>query len=318
MKSLTLRGLFPATATPFAPDLSVDEEALRRHLKETAAAEGVQGLVVNGHAGEVIALTSDERELIVREAVRARRPSQLVIAGVESHTIQGGVAEGLRAKRAGADALLVLPPFDIRPYRHLSRFEGPVLRFFEALDRDVDLPMVVFAYADKSGVSYPVDILVKLAELKNIVAVKSAVGTVTRHTDVWDALHDKVSVLAACDAPELLGMLLYGAHGALIGISVVGPVHWAKMVDAAINGRAEEAREIYNRVCIPLMRGLFENQEPSGAVTFLPRVKEALVQLGQIPSSRVRPLAVDADDAERKRAVDGLKKAGLLEGAAKI
>ncbi len=312
-KKLTLRGLFPATATPFAGDLSVDFASLQNHLEKTAAAEGVRGLVVNGHAGEIVALTSEEREAIVRAAVRAKRPGQVVIAGVESHMISGAVREGLNAKRAGADALLVLPPFDIRPYRLLARFEGPVVNFFQALDQQVDLPMAVFEYADTSGCPYPVSTLVKLAELKNVVGVKAATRTVTRYTDVWNALHDKLSILAACDAPELLGMLLHGAHGALIGISVVGPEHWARMVEAATTGRAEEASQIYRRVCAPLMRALFENQEPVGPVTYVARVKEALVQLGQIPCSLVRPLCVNADAKEKERVRAGLVEAGLLQ-----
>ena len=316
MKNFKLRGLYPATATPFAADMSIDADALRSHLDATAAADGVAGLVVNGHAGEVTALTPAEREQVVRAAVAAKRPGQIVVAGVESHTIAGGIKEGLNAKRAGADALLVLPPFDMRSYRLLSQFEGPVWQYFEALDREVDLPMVIFEYADKSGCSYPVPTLVKLAELKNVVAVKAAVGTVTRYTDVWDALHDKVSVLPACDAPELLGMLLYGAHGGLIGISAVGPEHWAQVVDAAVNGRAEEARQVYNRVCIPLMRSLFWNQEPPGPVQFMPMVKEALRLLGQIPSARVRPFVVDLGDAERQQVAAGLAQAGLLQPAA--
>ncbi len=316
-KRLVMRGLFPATATPFREDesLSIDFEALEQHLSRTAQAEGVSGIVVNGHAGEILALTSEERAQVVQVAARVKQPGQIVVAGIESHTISGAVREGLNAKRAGADALLVLPPFDIRPYRRLTRFVEPVVQFFGALDQQVDLPMVVFAYADGSGCAYPVSVLEALADIPNVVAVKAASGTVTRYTEVWEALNDRLSILAACDAPELLGMLLHGAHGALIGISAVEPAQWSRMVSAALNGDAERAREIFNRFCIPLMSALFENQEPKEPFGYLPCVKEALVQLGQFRSTRVRPLAVDITEVGRERVRRGLKAAGLLEPA---
>ena len=188
-----------------------------------------------------------------------------------------------------------------------------VYRFFQALDREIDLPMIVFQYPDSSGCAYSLEALSAIASLPNVVAVKAASGTVTRYVGVWNALHDKLSVLAAVDSPPLLGMLLHGTHGALIGISVIATSHWARLLAAASEGDAETARRIYNKVCIPLMDAVFENQEATSPTSEAACVKQALVQLGQIPSSRVRPPAVDVTEEHRARIGHALATAGLLE-----
>lgn len=312
-KPLTLRGLFPATVTPFTDDLSVDNDALKVHLGRTAEAKGVQGLVVNAGLGELLQLSGEEQIHVIECALEVRRPGQLVIAGIEGRSPAEAVAAGLAAKEAGADALLVLPPFDTRAYRRFARNPASVHRFFEILDREIGHPMIVFQYPDASSVAYSLDALVAIADLRNVVGVKAATGSVTRYVELWKALRDRLSVLVASDAPPLLGMLLSGAHGALIGISVIGPERWAQLVSAALDGDESTATQIFNTFCLPLMEAVFENQEPVRPTSDAAGVKEALAQLGQIPSSRVRPLAEDVTQEGRREIHDALIVSGLLQ-----
>jgi 4-hydroxy-tetrahydrodipicolinate synthase len=315
VKELVLRGLYPATVTPFADDNSVDTASLERHLDITFASEGVQGICVNGHLGEILQLSSEERADVAARAVRLKRDGQVVIAGVEGQRVADLVNDGLRAKEAGADALLVLPPVDVRPYRRLSRNSESVLYFFRELNDQVGLPMVVHQYPDFTQTAYPNEVLRQLVELEHVVAIKAASVSTTRYNEVWDEFRDDVSVLAATDAPALLGMLLHGGHGALIGIGVIEPSVWAKVIHEALHGDANTASDLFNKVCLPLMETVFDNQEPTGPVSEAGATKEALVQLGQFASSRVRPPAVGVDDELRARIGETLRRAGLLEPA---
>lgn len=314
-KPLVLRGLFPATVTPFGEDLSVDYTSLRRHLQETADVDGVEGLVVNAGIAEVMQLTDDEKAAVLKIAREVMRPGQLLIAGIEGRSAAEAIREGLNAKAAGAQALLVLPPFDVRPYRRLTKHVESVYAFFAALDREVDLPMIVFHYPESSGAAYSLEALLAISSLRNVVAVKAATGeAITRYVEIWDALHDKVAVLAAVDSPPLLGMMLHGSHGALIGISVIGPKQWVDFVRAAMDGDARAASEMHRSFCVPLMEGVFEHQQGKSPTSEVACVKEALVQLGQIATSRVRPPAVDVTGEHRAHVRRSLIAAGLLEG----
>jgi 4-hydroxy-tetrahydrodipicolinate synthase len=207
----------------------------------------------------------------------------------------------------------VLPPFDVRPYRRLARHVDSVYQFFSTLDRELDHPMIIFQYPDSSGCAYSVEALVAVSSLRNVVAVKAACGTVTRYVQLWEPLHDKLSVLAALDSPPLLGILLHGTHGALIGISVIGTKRWSELVQAAMSNDAATASRIHREFCIPLMDGVFENQEPSSPTSEVASVKEALVQLGQIPSSRVRPPAVGVTAEHRAHVSRALLASGLIK-----
>ncbi|MGE0797576.1 MAG: dihydrodipicolinate synthase family protein [Lautropia sp.] len=311
-KPLVLNGLYPATITPFADDLSVDFGELERHLRDTCAASGVAGIAVNGGLGELLQLTPDEQIAIVRLAARVRRPGQLVIAGVEGRSARTVCETSLALKAAGAEALLVFPPFDVRAYRRLAGHVPSVHAFFAELDRHVDLPMIVFQYPPQSGLPYPIDALRSIAAIRNVVAIKAASAILPAYAEVWDALHDQVSIMAAVDSPPLLEMLRHGAHGALIGISAIVPQTWADLLSATARGDGAAAEAIFDKVCRPLMASVFENQQPRRMTHEAAAVKEALVQLGQLGSSRVRPPAVDVDDDVRQHIRESLQAAELL------
>lgn len=316
-RRLLLRGLFPATLTPFAADFSVDVPGLRRHLRDIASNDGVSGVAVNAALGEVHQLTLEEQVLVVREAVAAARPGQLVIAGVASNGARQAIETAQELKKAGAHALLVLPPFDTRTYRRLLQHIPSVVSFFRELGEAVDLPLVIFDYPISSGCSYSVDALLALAELPHVVGIKCAPGTLAGYAPKWDALHDRMSVLAAWDGPILLEKLQYGAHGALIGISNIAPSLWAELVDAAARKDADETAAVYRR-CAPIMASVWENHQPTRISSEVSATKEALVQQGLFPSSRVRPPLIEVDDKVRAEIRAGLIEAGLLDGASLV
>lgn len=310
-KPLKLSGLIPATITPFTKDGAVEMDALRRHIRETADTDGVTGIVVNAFLGEILQLTAEDKVAIIQAAKAELRPGQLLIAGLEGRNAAQYVADGNAAKAAGADALLVLPPFDVRPYRRLARDTRVVHEFFSALDKGIGLPMIVFQYGERSGCAYPVEVLQAIAEIPNVVGVKCSCDTVTHYVAHWEGLKDSLSVLAAVDQPSLLGMLMHGAHGSLIGISVVGTKRWSDLIATALSGDLATAQAIHREFCVPLMASLFENQEPTSSTSEVSRIKEALVQLGQIPNSNVREPAVGVTDAHREVVRRSLAAVGL-------
>lgn len=311
-KSLTMHGLYPATVTPFAADGSVDMAGLRRHLEAVYGAEGVNGVVVNSGIGELLQLQPAEAAAIVELAKQIRAPGQLVISGIEGHNPDQLVRSGLAAKAAGADALLVLPPFDRRAYRRLNAHVESVRGLFERLSREIDLPMVIFQYPNSSGSAYSIEVLEALADLPHVVAVKTATeGHFDSYAQMWDRIGDKVAILVGVDSPPLIDMLRYGAHGALIGISAIATSQWGKLLDLVAAGKQEEADALYARVCLPLMQAVFQNQKPASLMNEAAATKEALFQMGEIPSARARFPAVHPSEDEKQVIANALRRAGL-------
>lgn len=316
-RPLVMQGLFPATVTPFTSSLAIDFRALENHFREMANTPGVSGIVVNSGIGERIQLTLDECDLCIALALRVRRPDQVIVAGIDGRSTIDYVNAGQRARAAGAQALLVMPPFDARPYRRMASHAPTVHAFFATLDREVGLPMVVFQYPPNSGCAYPNAVLRALCGIPNVVAVKVAtMGDMQAYAEVWDAFKDDLAVLAGVDSPPLIDMLRYGAHGALIGISAILPHVWADLLRLIDEDARDAADRLYDRVCRPLMASVFENQQPKRLSSEIAATKEALAMLGRIPNALVRPFALGADNAARAEIHAALLGAGLLPSAA--
>ena len=309
---MKITGLIPATVTPFRADGSIDYEDLTRHLLEVSSASGLYGIAVNGHAGEVLAMSSAERQAVIAHAKKVLPPHLQLIAGIESHDLDDFVQQGLNAKAAGADMLLVLPLFDVRPYRMLAHHPESVYKVFKRLNDEVGLPMIVFQYGETSGVAYSMEALSRIADLPHLAGIKAACASPTTYAEIMTAVGDRVSVLAASDAPALLGMLLHNCPGALIGISVMGTQSWSDLVREATQGSADEARRIHNEFAVPLMDAVFENQLHKTHISYFAATKEALHQMGHLKSASARAPLVEPDDRKKAAIAACLRQVGLL------
>jgi 4-hydroxy-tetrahydrodipicolinate synthase len=310
-KPLVLSGLMPATITPFDENLEVDYWVLEKHLRETLAPEGVTGIVVNAGLAEILQLNLEEQIKILELATRLLRPGQLLVTGLIGLSAREMVEKGRQLKAAGAEAFLVFPPFDIRAYRKLFEHLPSVINFFAQLNQELNEPLIVFAYPPHSGSSYTLDSLKALAKLQNVVAIKAASGNISTYQEIWNTLHDELSVLVAVDSPPLLDMLLHGSHGALIGISAIATEKWAELLALVHQNDLKRAHDLFDKVCRPLMASVFENQQPKRPTSEASSVKEALRQMGQLRNSLVRPPAVNVDDEVIHEIQESLKVSEL-------
>src|SRR4030042_2876231 len=107
------KGVFPATLCAFHENEDIDEAGLRAYFAWLCAAEGLKGLVCNGHAGEIMALHPEERarvtKILVEEIRRSGKPLK-AISGVAGEGSRVAIGHALAAREAGADAILLMPP----------------------------------------------------------------------------------------------------------------------------------------------------------------------------------------------------------------
>ncbi|MCC7347574.1 MAG: dihydrodipicolinate synthase family protein [Variibacter sp.] len=311
-KKLMLRGLFPAPSVPFDADLAIIEREFSAHIAAMGRIDGIGGVAVNGHQGEIAALTAKERMRVV-ELARAQLPAgKFVISGVVAPSIHEAVEQMKNARSAGADAVLVLPPFDYMPRRRLTKSWEAPYGYFAALADKCDLPIVIFQYPFASNIFYSTETMVRLAEIDTVVGVKHAIRHLELYCEQWEALKGKIAVLAARDAPGLMTKMFVGCDGCCVGISNIAPEYWAQFTTLCLEQRYNEAREVFVRRLIPLMHHVWGDLPPHVS-THSAGTKEALRQLGVFSSSRVRPPETDVTDAEIADIRIGLEKAGLME-----
>ncbi|MFQ5945646.1 MAG: 4-hydroxy-tetrahydrodipicolinate synthase, partial [Anaerolineae bacterium] len=162
-----LRGSIVPLVTPFR-DGHIDESALAA-LIEWQIQSGSHGISVTGTTGEPSALTIAERERIVQIAVEICAGRVPVVAGTGSDNHSATLQLSRSAQEAGADALLVVAPYYIRPSQ-----EG-LYRHFKAIADQVDLPILLYNIPGRSAINLEIDTVSRLRDdCPNIVGIKEA------------------------------------------------------------------------------------------------------------------------------------------------
>jgi 4-hydroxy-tetrahydrodipicolinate synthase len=303
---LRFRGCMPANLLPFTADLQIDEPAYRRHLRWLADAEGVTGIVANGHAAEVSSLERKERQRALDIAVDEIAGKVPVIAGVYSDGTHEAVELGRDARAAGAAGLLVFPPTlfmwgaQVKP--------DMVLRHFSALADAVDLPLIVFEYPPASGIGYHPETLAELCKISAVAGVKDWSNDIVAYERNLRALRASGRPVAMLSSftMSLMASFLVGADGCISGMGSVAADLQAALFAAVQAGDLVEANRLNERLA------------PLVAVFYAPpfvdmhnRMKEALAILGRIPAAHVRPPLTPVSDDERHRIRLALREAGL-------
>ena len=294
-----MRGCATALVTPFGADGSVDLEAHRRLVRRQVEG-GVSLLVPCGTTGESVTMSQAEREEVIRATVEAAAAGGArVIAGTGSNATAAAVEHSVRARELGADAVLVVAPYYNKPTQ-----EGLYQHFRAVAEAVGDTPVVLYNVPGRTSSNILPPTVLRLAQdCANVVAVKEASGSLAQVMEILRARPRGFLVLSGDDALTL-AMLALGGDGLISVASNEAPAPMARMVEAALAGRWDEARELHYKL-LPLMDVNFVETSPGP-------VKAAMALMGLLEENLRLPLVpVTEGTRERVRAV--LREAGLLE-----
>jgi 4-hydroxy-tetrahydrodipicolinate synthase len=287
-------GSIVALVTPFRNGV-LDEDAFQR-LVEKHLVEGTHGFVPLGTTGESPTLSHAEHERVVElcvEAVAGRRP---VIAGTGSNATEEAISLTRHAKKAGADAALVVTPYYNRPTQ-----EG-LYAHYKAIQDAVDLPIIIYNIPGRSAVEMTVETMARLARLPNIIGVKDSTADIMRPLLTHAACGAEFCQLSGEDG-NAVAFLAHGGHGCISVTANVAPKLCAEMQDAWRAGRSDEALAIHRRL-LPLHKALFCETSPAPA-------KYALSRLGYC-SPELRLPMVEMGDRSRQQVDAALSQVGLV------
>jgi 4-hydroxy-tetrahydrodipicolinate synthase len=288
---LEFGGVNPANVVPMTDDGgAIDEAGLKRHLRTLVGTDGVDGIVTNGHAGELYALTDEERARVVELAASVADDDTPVVSGVVGGSTRA-VVEGVeRVRAAGADGVLVVPP-----HTPIHNRPAAARGFFEDVASESDLPLVVFQHPHWAGGHYPPDLLAEVAAVDGVVAVKDAVWDVDHFQRDLRALRDgaaDVDLYVANDE-HLLASFALGADGAILELAAVVPEPIVELYEAVEAGDIERARAVSERL-EPFVDAMYEPPVTDSHT----RLKVALELRGTIDSAAPRPPAAPIPDEE--------------------
>jgi len=289
-----LHGSIPALITPFRNGI-VDEQAYQAFI-EWQITEGSHGLVPCGTTGESATLSHEEHRRVVEICVEAAGRRVPVIAGAGSNSTEEAIGLVRHAKKAGADAALVVTPYYNKPN------QDGLYAHFKTICEAVDLPIVIYNIPGRSVVDMSVETMGRLAKLPNIVGLKDATGHLDRVQRQRAACGEAFVQLSGDDG-SALGFVALGGKGVISVTANVAPKLSAAIYNAVEKGDFAAAREIDFKLHA-LHKALFVEPSPGPA-------KFACSLLGKC-AEEVRLPILPPNTAARDQIRSAMTQAGLL------
>ncbi len=210
MKNLrSLRGIVPALATVMNRDGSIDEEGIRAVVRFNIE-KGVHAFAVTIIAGEFYKLSDEERKRIYRVVIDEANGKVPVLAGTSHSGTEVTIELSKYAKDAGADGLVIMPPYfgkleaSLYVYEHYSR-----------VAQAVDLPIMIQDAEDYSGVAWSTPLCARLSrEFSNIFMAKvEGARALQKLVELKELTGEKMILLGGQGAKVFLDELRLGAQG---------------------------------------------------------------------------------------------------------
>ena len=291
-------GSMVALVTPMQEDGSLDFRSLDA-LIDWHLASGTDAIVSVGTTGESATLDEDEHCRVIAHTIKRVAGRIPVIAGTGANSTAEAIRWTRRAAADGADACLLVTPYYNKPTQ-----EG-LYRHYRAIAEAVDIPQILYNVPGRTACDMSAETVARLADVRPIVGIKEASGTVQRVSQIRALCGDRFEIYSGDDALAL-DSVEAGAQGVISVTANIAPAEMHEMMQAALAGDMARAREIDAGLAL-LHQRLFLESNP------IP-VKWALQRLGRIPGGIRLPLTPLAAEyqAPLRAAMDA---AGLLTAA---
>ncbi|MDQ2891891.1 MAG: 4-hydroxy-tetrahydrodipicolinate synthase [Pseudomonadota bacterium] len=283
-------GSIPALITPFSDDGAFDEAAYRA-LIDWQIDEGSAGLVPCGTTGEAATLTVEEHFAVVAVCVDQAKRRVPILAGAGSNDTRVAADNLRRAKDAGADAALMVPPYYNRPSQ-----EG-IFQHFAALAKDAPLPIVLYNVPGRTVTDILPTTMVRIVTAfpDVFIAVKDASGALARVSQQRSGCGEGLVQLSGND-DLALAFNAMGGTGCVSVSANVAPRLCADFQAACAAGDYATALTIHDRL-YPLHDAMFADASPGPVKYAMTRVRPGFpagLRLPMTPANEAACRLVDA------------------------
>jgi 4-hydroxy-tetrahydrodipicolinate synthase len=295
-----LRGSIPPLVTPFVGG-KVDYDAYAR-LVDHQIAQGTHGILVNGTTAEPSTLTLDERNRLVTLAIETAAGRVPVVAATGSQSLAETDVLTRHAVKAGADALLIVTPYYIRPPQR------GLVRYYLEVAALHNTPWMIYHIPGRTAVSVTLETLRAIKEKSpTFVGMKHAVNDLGFVSECLHALGPDFKIFVGLEELSF-PMMAVGACGLMNAVGNLCPGVLAQMCDAVAAGDLATARRLHDQL-LELNQAVFFDTNP------IP-MKYMMKRCGLLERNEHRlPMMPATEELERR--LDGvLERAGMLTGAA--
>jgi 4-hydroxy-tetrahydrodipicolinate synthase len=299
-KLAAIKGSIPPVITPFR-DGAVDYEAYAG-LIDFQVAEGSHGILVNGTTAEPSTLTTAERNRLVDVAIETVNGRVPVVTATGSQSLAETEQLTTHAANAGADALLIVTPYYIRPPQR------GLIEYYLKVASQHETPWMIYHIPGRTAINVTLDSMKKLRDKSpTFVGMKHAVNDLGFVTECLSAFGDDFKIFVGLEELSF-PMMTIGACGLMNAVGNLRPGVLADMCNAVWESDLKKGRELHQRL-LEINQAVFYDTNP------IP-MKYMMKRLGLMPTNEHRlPMMAATPELER-RLDDVLERAGLLKGIA--
>jgi len=231
-----LKGAFTPLVVPFK-DGEVDYDRYAK-LIEWQIEQGTHGLLVNATSGEPTTLTVDEKARLIEIAVKTSAGRKPVAAGIPAESHAEAVKLLGRAEKAGADALVSVTPYYVRPPQR------GLVAFFADLAKRTKLPFLIYHIPARAAVSVTAETFEAIAErCPNFVGLKNTDDNLALVSWLMNRLGPNFRIFGGLESTAF-AMCALGGCGTMITTSNVAPKQIARINELCMLGKLHEAQKL--------------------------------------------------------------------------
>jgi 4-hydroxy-tetrahydrodipicolinate synthase len=307
-----MRGIWAAALVPFASDLSVDEQGLRRNLRHWVDDLGIDGVFIAGKQSEFFSMSVAERKRLFEICVDEIGGRAGVIASCSDQNMDTVIELAKHAQAVGAPYIVVHAPV----LHFLHRQDETLYQYYKAISEQVDIGIAMWSHPDSGYLMSP-ELCARIAELPNIVAIKYSVPR-EMYARLTRLAGDKLIVSTASEEEWFdniveLGWRLYLCSSPPYLFQTKVDRRMREYTDLAFAGEVSKARAV--RDSLNPVREAFRRSRPAEKPPSHSKFWQEL--LGQAGGC-VRPPMLELTDVEReatRRAFEtcGLKVPGVAQ-----
>jgi len=289
-------GVYPPMITIFTPDFEVNEAATREHI-DWLIENGASGMIPCGSTGEFSTITPEERKKIITftiDQVNGRVP---VVAGTSSCSTSKAVEMSKFAEDAGADGVLVIPPY------YYKSTEEEIFQHYKAISDAIDIPIMLYNNPWVCGTYVYPPLVARMVKAGVLQYVKETHGDMAYVHESIQRSGDDLTLFFGRDENSFEALVM-GAKGWVSGAANLVIKYEVEMFDLLKAGKIDEAREKYFNI-LPF----FYLTERKGR--WIARVKAGLAMIGRDAGDPKPPL-LPLNDEEKEELRGIMVEIGML------
>jgi 5-dehydro-4-deoxyglucarate dehydratase len=276
-----LTGVIAFPVTPFKENLSLDLPGLHHNLTKLLE-HPISAVVAAGGTGELYSLTPAEYARVIELTTHAVEDRVPVVAGV-GFGQRLGVEMAQAAEKAGADGILVFPPY------YPQADDDGLFEYYRAIGEATRLGMIIYS---RDWANFNPSMVERLTAIPSLVAWKDGQGDIRRLQALINRVGDRLHWIGGAGDDMVAAYYSIGLRTLSSSIATVAPRLSLRLHELAEAGNSEALTELLNECVIPLyaLRARRKGYEVSAMKTMMDMVG--------LNGGPVRPPLVNVSAAE--------------------